>query len=475
MIKSKAFISMLLVLATLCSLFSITALATDTVGTCAECHETYAYTLDYSQWTVSVHCVRYWCSNCGFDQAGGVIGESHSFGSDGYCTKCGYYDAGHVTVCSHSSTTRQWRTACEWQDVCTDCGTTVNSGVSHGSTTRSWNGCRYYDYCNNCGEPLSSGYSHTYSYGAWSYYNTTRHQGTGTCSGCGATTTDYGNHRKTTKYEEYTAAKHKKYSYCADYDHSFGTPTAENHSLTAGAWQNHNATQHKRTVSCSCGYSKTEYADHELVTESVENVSATQHRKNMKCVCGFTTSVPENHSFIYGSCESISDTDHCRSKTCSCSYSSTEIENHADADSNGSCDKCGHLTSHFSVTVPASLSIVMSESGEIHTASNAVIVNNSTAPVKVSAVTVTAANGWKIVPFSTNMATERVNSRLIGFSVNGCETAQTGTEETLTLASPWTINKNGVLPLSYDAVVSATSQAVSEQVLTVTFVVGWAA
>ena len=45
---------------------------------------------------------------------------------------------------------------------------------------------------------------------------------------------------------------------------------------------------------------------------------------------------------------------------------------------------------------------------------------------------------------------------------------------TSSLTSPWTIAENGKLPLSYDAVVSAVSQPVTEQdVLSVVFVLEW--
>ena len=50
-----------------------------------------------------------------------------------------------------------------------------------------------------------------------------------------------------------------------------------------------------------------------------------------------------------------------------------------------------------------------------------------------------------------------------------------GDAETFTLTSPWTIAENGRLPISYDAVVSAVSQPVTEQdVLSIVFVVEWA-
>ena len=53
------------------------------------------------------------------------------------------------------------------------------------------------------------------------------------------------------------------------------------------------------------------------------------------------------------------------------------------------------------------------------------------------------------------------------------QTAATGKSEQLT-ASSMTVSAGATLPLSYDAVVSASSAAINEQVLTIVFVVGWA-
>ena len=49
-----------------------------------------------------------------------------------------------------------------------------------------------------------------------------------------------------------------------------------------------------------------------------------------------------------------------------------------------------------------------------------------------------------------------------------------GNAETFNLIAPWMIAENGRLPISYDAVVSAVSQPVTEQdVLSVVFVLEW--
>lgn len=120
----------------------------------------------------------------------------------------------------------------------------------------------------------------------------------------------------------------------------------------------------------------------------------------------------------------------------------------------------------FSVTVPAVLHLTVSKDGTVYAADTAQIVNDSTSAVSVTNVSLFAENGWEIVPYSTNMANEKVNAKRIGFCINGAESGTTFVERQ--------IAKDGTLDLDYDAVVSATSEPIDEQVLTVVFVLGWA-
>ena len=423
--NARSVIASLLVVAALILLFaaaSVDAVAageeTRAAGYCSVCGETCSYTIGYEQWTDSIHAVRYWCSNCGNDQTGGAASEPHTYNAHGTCTKCGYYNSAYDQyLCDHTSTYIRW------------------------------NGCRWYEYCYDCGELVDSGTSHTYEYGDWEYYSSTRHVRTGTCTRCGATTTERASHVKTTKYDPHDDNQHSKYTWCASCRSKLGTETLENHTLTSGSWENYSETQHRREKDCSkCGYEAYDYAD---------------------------------HAFSYGAWTSVSDTDHQREKTCSCGYSSTETGAHRDGDSDGLCDDCGHqLVIPFSVTVPDSLVIAVSENGAVNTADSARIINNSANAVRVRSVSVSCENGWSIVPYGHSMAGEKVDSRLIGFKLNGAVTEDTvsgGTAELQLTEGDWDISGNGEMPLSYDAVVSATSSPLNgEKVLTVCFVVGWA-
>lgn len=484
-------------------------LAASASGYCSSCKTTCPYTLDYEQWTDDIHCVRHWCSNCGKDQCGGVLGEDHTYNNSGYCSKCGYYNSDYdYSVCYHTRTRTYWD-GCDWEEYCRDCGELLDWGTSHGSTYTVWEGCYWYDYCRDCGELMDSGVSHDYSYGDWEYYNTTRHRRLGTCDSCGATTYTYGNHSKKNTAVPYSSTQHQYGSYCATCQSFIGSVSYQNHTFTYGSWQSYNGTQHrrlrtcsacgysdyeyanhslsygswtsanaiqhKRTVTCSCGYSTTEYADHSL-TVTRQSISDTQHKVTSKCsTCGYTTTANEAHTFTYGEWQSYSDTQHRRTKSCACGYSGYDYGDHTDANGDGTCDNCGYLMSHFSVTVPAGMVLTVSETGEVYAAQNAQIVNNSTAAVAVTEINLSVNNGWKIVPYATNMASAKVNSKLIGFRINNAQTSVTGNSEAFDLRSGWRIEKDAALPLDYDAVVSAMSRSVTnEQVLTVVFIVEWA-
>ena len=128
----------------------------------------------------------------------------------------------------------------------------------------------------------------------------------------------------------------------------------------------------------------------------------------------------------------------------------------------------------FSVIVPAVLPVTVDQNGKVYV-SNAEIVNHSTAAVQVSSVTLTAENGWTLVPYASDMSHAKVDSNQIGFRINSAQTSKTGSTEQFELTSPWQINEEDSLTLTYDAVVSALSQPVTNaNILCVLFVVEWA-
>ena len=141
----------------------------------------------------------------------------------------------------------------------------------------------------------------------------------------------------------------------------------------------------------------------------------------------------------------------------------------------------------MSVTVPTVLPIAVGTDGSVATASDAKITNNSYGAVKVSSVTIQAAEGWHLADFQTNMADEKVDSNLIGFVLTIGGGTQLATGESSTEAQTLLDtaiegcymtgagNQEGnAVAIAYDAVVSPVSSAVTNTgVASVVFTVEW--
>ncbi len=491
---------------------------------CPNCGKYCAFSVSYEQWTANQHAVRGWCSSCGKDIYQGTNAEPHSM-SNGVCSKCGYNDGtgsgggdtggGEDAVCTHPGTAYSWE-GCTWYEYCTTCYVNLNTGVSHSTYTYSawsyYNSSRHYRTyaCSSCGEgSYEYGYhsttqeysqysstqhkvgsycatcatyigstsyeSHNFTYGPWTKSSGSQHRRSATCSDCGYSTYEYAGHSLSYgSWSSTGSSQHKRTVSCAC---GYSTTEIADHNLVYGAWTKYSDTRHKRTVSCSdCSYSTTEYADHSLSYSDWESYDELEHYRDASCSgCGYSTVEYADHTLTAGDWKEYSDTEHSRTTLCSCGYMVTEFAEHEDTDNDGFCDGCGYLMSRFSVTVPAVMLIVLAEDGSVYTAANAAITNNSTASVMVTKVTITAGSGWTIVPYHTEMADEKVDSRLIGFLLNDAFTSDTGYSENLSLASNWTVTRGNSMDLLYDAVVSATSEIITEeQVLTIVFVLDWA-
>ena len=141
----------------------------------------------------------------------------------------------------------------------------------------------------------------------------------------------------------------------------------------------------------------------------------------------------------------------------------------------------------MSVTVPTVLPIAVGTDGSVATASDAKITNNSYGAVKVSSVTIQAAEGWHLAAIETNMADEKVDSNLIGFALTIGGGTQLATGESSTEAQTLLDaaiegcymtgagNQEGnAVAIAYDAVVSPVSSAVTNTgVASVVFTVEW--
>lgn len=428
---------------------------------CVECdelvddgteHGDYEYD-DWEYYSSSRHRRYYYCENCGGD-------DGYDYGYHDEETEYYEYDEDQHEVVEY----------------CADCDSNITEDYEdHDFSYGSWSNYsgsqhRRSVYCSDCGYSSYEYASHSLTSGSWTSTGSSQHQRTVNCS-CGYSTTETASHNLTYgAWTNHSGAQHKRTVSCSGC--SYSTTEYANHSLTYGNWVSYDEDQHRRSASCSCGYSGYVYENHEHTTiAGMEEQDDIQHLVLYRCSCGHILEEPEDHTPEYTDWTVYSEEEHYREVSCDCGYTSPEFDEHTDSDNDGECDVCSYLTARFSVTVPAFMTIVVSETGEVYTATNAEIVNHSTGAVEVTDIRVHTNSGWTLVPYATNMADEKVDSHQIGFLLNGAD----GMMENLSLTGDWTVEKNAELPLIYDAVVSATSEAINgEQVLTVTFVVEWA-
>ena len=143
----------------------------------------------------------------------------------------------------------------------------------------------------------------------------------------------------------------------------------------------------------------------------------------------------------------------------------------------------------LSVTVPTALPMAMAENGDVTTASNCQIVNNSYGAVRVKSVTITAGEGWHLTAFGdkSTLASEKVDSNKLGFALklgngtqNGTTSGDASTQALISAPSDGcymsgvgntSLNKTDI---KYNAIVTPLSSAVTDAtVANVDFIVEW--
>ena len=453
----KRLVSLLLVLALAFTLVPSAFADTSDCGlagcTCSG-YCSYAY-YNYRPNDEDTHFYGVYCTGCGI--GGGVVLEgSHTF-SGNTCTLCGYTKSGggggwEPDYCYHDWTYREWD-GCYWYEFCEDCGDLVDMGVSHGVTV----------------------------YDDWEYYNRSEHRRYAYCRDCGEGEYEYDWHDTREEYEQYTSTQHRITSYCSVCSSDIGSASYENHDFSYGSWQNYSDSRHRRTRTCrDCGYSSYDYADHadtngdglcdgcskELtvyVDVTLDACGGVLEDESVTVIFGNTYGElpePTREGYTFDGWYTEKDGGELVE-------AGTEVGNKSDH------TLYAHwtLTKVFSVTVPASLPLAVTEDGVVTSSTDAAIANNSTCDVRVTGISLRTENGWTLVPFEYNMAAAKVDSKLIGFAIGGAQSVNSGDSEALTLTGDWSIGAGSTLPLDYDANVSATSVGIDEQVLTVVFVV----
>ena len=474
--------------------------------TCPDCGS-HSWVLDYeSDATCTRNGYREYSCDCGQSKRETIYatGHSYSYGSweeysssqhrrEAYCRNCGDSDYEYA---SHSMSYGSWSNSSSNQHSrtasCRTCGYSTTEYGNHSYSTGAWS--KYSDTqhrraktCTSCSASTYDYADHSYSYGSWVSDSETQHKRTKTCSACGDSGYEYADHVDTDNdgkcddcgatvsltvtwdagsnggtidgkaaYSE-TVQPNSKPTIPASLPvkkgHSFkGWYTAKTGgklyntvtSITASTTFYAQFEANQYVVTWDLGTGKTETTNQTYGEKLVLPIEPT--RKNADFLGWFTeanggTQVTENDVFTETA-----------DKTYYAHWEITEV---------------------FSVTVPVTLPLVVDESGEVHVGT-AEIINASTGEVVVSSVSISTKNGWQLVPFDTDMAHAKVDAKQLGFKINNSVTTKTGDTETLVLRGSWDIAESGKLPLSYDAVVSAVSKAVTEQeVLSIVFVLEW--
>ena len=452
-----------------------------------------------------------------------------SNGYRSYSCACGQTKSEIIYSSGHSYSYGSWEQYSSSQHrrtgSCRNCGATDYDYASHSMSYGSWSNHSDTQHsrtasCRTCGYSTTDYGNHSYSTGSWSKYSDTQHRRSKTCSGCGASTYDYADHSYS--YGSWTRAddtQHKRTKTCsvckasseeyADHVDSNGDGKCDDCGATVSLTVTWDAGSNGGTIDGKASFSesvklnskptapgsvpvKTGYTFkgwftaksggslYSTVTITSSTTFYAQFEANKYAVTwDLGTGQSETTEQTYGE-KLVLPTEPTRKNAEFLGWF-TEATGGTQVTANDTftetVDKTYYahwkITEVFSVTVPVTLPLVVDESGEVHTGS-AEIINASTGTVVVSSVSISTKNGWQLVPYTTDMAHEKVDAKLLGFKINDAQTNKTGDTEIFSLTSPWEIAENSRLPLSYDAVVSAVSKAVTEQeVLSIVFVLEW--
>ena len=454
-----------------------------------------------------------------------------SNGYRSYSCVCGQTKSETIYASGHSYSYGSWEQYSSSQHrrtgTCRNCGASTYDYDSHSMSYGSWS--KYSDSqhsrtatCYTCGYSTTDYGTHSYSIGSWSKYSDTQHRRTKTCSGCGASTYDYADHSYS--YGSWVSdneVRHKRTKTCsacgdsgyeyADHIDANGDGECDDCGATVSLTVTWDAGSNGGTINGKASFSETVKPNSAPAAPSTSPVKTGHTFKNWYTektggkLYSTVTSITASQTFyaqftanVYtvtwnlgtGKSESTQQTygekltlpTEPERKNAEFLGWFTEAIGGTSVDANtiyktdGNSTYYAHweVTELFSVTVPATLPLVVDEAGKVYVAS-ASIVNNSTGDVKVSSVSVTSKNGWEFVPYSTNMAKAKVDAKQVGFKINSSETSKTGDSEVFTLAAPWTVKEADALSINYDAVVSAVSQPVTgQEIMSVVFVLEWA-
>ena len=133
----------------------------------------------------------------------------------------------------------------------------------------------------------------------------------------------------------------------------------------------------------------------------------------------------------------------------------------------------------FSVTVPSTLPIAVDADGNVTTATDATIINNSSAPVAVTKVELASLSDWALAAYSRDILNLPIDAKQFGLQMNignkTVATSSSGTSDILSDSLNARIAKGQNCAVTYNALFPARTAAVSDtQIANVVFTVGWA-
>ena len=454
-----------------------------------------------------------------------------SNGYRSYSCACGQTKSETIYASGHNYSYGSWEQYSSSQHrreaYCRNCGDSDYEYASHSMSYGSWSNSSSSQHsrtasCRTCGYSTTDYGNHSYSTGSWSKYSDAQHRRSKTCSGCGASTYDYANHSYSYgSWVSDSETQHKRTKTCsacgdsgyeyADHVDTDGDGKCDDCGATVSLTVTWDAGSNGGTIDGKAAYSETVQPNSKPTIPASIPVkkghsfkgwyTAKTGGKLYNTVTSITASTTFYAQFEANKYVVIWDLGTGQSETTEQTYGEklllpkdperknaeflgwftekdggTEVTTNTVFKETAATMYYAHweVTELFSVTVPATLPLVVDETGKVYVAA-ASIVNNSTGDVMVSSVSVTSKNGWEFVPYSTNMARAKVDAKQVGFKINSSETSKTGDSEVFTLAAPWTVKEADALSINYDAVVSAVSQPVTgQEIMSVVFVLEWA-
>ena len=454
-----------------------------------------------------------------------------SNGYRSYSCACGQTKSETIYASGHSYSYGSWEQYSTSQHrrkaYCRNCGDSDYEYASHSMSYGSWSNSSSSQHsrtasCRTCGYSTTEYGNHSYSTGAWSKYSDTQHRRAKTCTSCSASTYDYADHSYSygswAKADDTQHKRTKTCSACGDSSEEYanhvdvnGDGKCDDCGATVSLTVTWDAGSNGGTINGKASFSETVKPNSVPAAPSTSPVKTGHTFKNWYTektggkLYTTVTAITASQTFyaqfeankyvvtwnlgdgrsetteqIYGE-KLVLPTEPTRKNAEFLGWftekdGGTEVTANTVFKETAATTYYAHweITELFSVTVPATLPLVVDEAGKVYVAS-ASIVNNSTGDVMVSSVSVTSKNGWEFVPYSTNMAKAKVDAKQVGFKINSSETSKTGDSEVFTLAAPWTVKEADALSINYDAVVSAVSQPVTgQEIMSVVFVLEWA-